>query len=50
LLSEGEVTMYNFFVTFMAVFYSGIAASEIFQFSTSMWTLPSSLFLLSSML
>ncbi|CAI6093215.1 unnamed protein product [Clonostachys chloroleuca] len=36
LLSFGEVTMYNFFVTFMAVFFSGQATSELFQFSTSL--------------
>ncbi|KAK3994327.1 Leptomycin B resistance protein pmd1 [Cladorrhinum sp. PSN332] len=35
LVSEGETTMYNFFVAFMGVFFSGQAAAQFFQFSTS---------------
>ncbi len=29
--------MYNFFVAFMGVFFSGQATSQMFQFSTSQW-------------
>lgn len=36
LLGNGEVTMYNFYVAFMSVFFSGQATSQLFQFSTSM--------------
>ncbi|KAK3328732.1 P-loop containing nucleoside triphosphate hydrolase protein [Apodospora peruviana] len=36
MVSFGEVSMYDFFVAFMGVFYSGQAASLFFQFSTSM--------------
>ncbi|KAK0620143.1 P-loop containing nucleoside triphosphate hydrolase protein [Immersiella caudata] len=36
LVSLGEITLYQFFVTFMAVFTSGQATSQLFQFSTSM--------------
>ncbi|KAL4926789.1 ABC transporter ATP-binding protein [Aspergillus undulatus] len=35
LLSFGDITMYNFFVAFLGVFFSGQASSQIFQFSTS---------------
>jgi ATP-binding cassette, subfamily B (MDR/TAP), member 1 len=35
LVSFGEIDMYQFFVTFMAVFFSGQATSQLFQFSTS---------------
>lgn len=36
LVSFGEIDMYHFFVTFMAVFFSGQSTSQLFQFSTSM--------------
>ncbi|OAQ85866.1 multidrug resistance protein [Purpureocillium lilacinum] len=36
LVSFNEITMYQFFVTFMGVFFSGQATAQIFQFSTSM--------------
>lgn len=36
LVSRGETSMYNFFVAFMGVFFSGQATSQLFQFSTSM--------------
>ncbi|KAF2010805.1 P-loop containing nucleoside triphosphate hydrolase protein [Aaosphaeria arxii CBS 175.79] len=36
LLSTGEVTMYEFFVAFMAMFFSGQSASQMFQYSSSM--------------
>ncbi|OJJ64782.1 hypothetical protein ASPSYDRAFT_141151 [Aspergillus sydowii CBS 593.65] len=35
LLSTGELSMYNFFVAFLGVFYAGQASAQIFQFSTS---------------
>lgn len=35
LLSFGDITMYNFFVAFLGVFFSGQASSQLFQFSTS---------------
>jgi ATP-binding cassette, subfamily B (MDR/TAP), member 1 len=35
LVSFGETSMYDFFVTFMAVFFCGQATSQMFQFSTS---------------
>jgi ATP-binding cassette subfamily B (MDR/TAP) protein 1 len=35
LVSFGETSMYNFFITFMAVFFCGQATSQMFQFSTS---------------
>ena len=35
LLSFGEVSMYDFMVAFLGVFFSGQAASQFFQFSTS---------------
>ncbi|KAI9370033.1 P-loop containing nucleoside triphosphate hydrolase protein [Aspergillus egyptiacus] len=35
LLSLGEVSMYNFFVAFLGVFFSGQASAQLFQFSTS---------------
>jgi ATP-binding cassette subfamily B (MDR/TAP) protein 1 len=35
LLSSGDISMYDFFVAFLAVFFSGQASSQIFQFSTS---------------
>ena len=35
LLSFDEVSMYDFFVAFMGVFFSGQATSQLFQFSTS---------------
>ncbi|KAL7935562.1 P-loop containing nucleoside triphosphate hydrolase protein [Trichoderma chlorosporum] len=35
LVSFHETTMHNFYVTFLAVFFSGQAASQLFQFSTS---------------
>lgn len=35
LVAYDEVSMYNFFVAFMAVFFSGQATSQMFQFSTS---------------
>jgi len=34
-VSFNEITMYQFFVTFMGVFFSGQATAQIFQFSTS---------------
>lgn len=36
LVSRGETSMYDFFVAFMGVFFSGQATSQLFQFSTSM--------------
>ncbi|GKT40883.1 leptomycin B resistance protein pmd1 [Colletotrichum spaethianum] len=36
LLSFQEVTMYQFFVAFMGTFFSGQAASQLFQYSSSM--------------
>ncbi|KAM6522141.1 hypothetical protein FALCPG4_011828 [Fusarium falciforme] len=36
LLSYGDISMYNFFVAFLGVFYSGQASAQLFQFSTSM--------------
>ncbi|KAK7432493.1 hypothetical protein QQZ08_001058 [Neonectria magnoliae] len=36
LLSFGEITMYNFFVAFLGVFFSGQTSGQLFQFSTSM--------------
>ncbi|OLN82134.1 Leptomycin B resistance protein pmd1-like protein 7 [Colletotrichum chlorophyti] len=35
LLSFGDITMYQFFVAFMGTFFSGQAASQLFQYSTS---------------
>lgn len=35
LLSEGETDMYAFFIAFLGVFFSGQAASQLFQYSTS---------------
>ncbi|ESU11148.1 hypothetical protein FGSG_12704 [Fusarium graminearum PH-1] len=35
LLSQGDVSMYNFLVAFLGVFYSGQASGQLFQFSTS---------------
>ncbi|KAL3475519.1 P-loop containing nucleoside triphosphate hydrolase protein [Aspergillus californicus] len=35
LLSFGDVTMYDFLVAFLGVFYAGQASTQIFQFSTS---------------
>ncbi|CAG7556714.1 unnamed protein product [Fusarium equiseti] len=35
LLSYGDISMYNFFVAFLGVFYSGQASAQLFQFSTS---------------
>lgn len=35
LVSFGETSMHNFYVTFLGVFFSGQAASQLFQFSTS---------------
>ncbi|KAF4452380.1 Leptomycin B resistance pmd1 [Fusarium albosuccineum] len=35
LLSFGDISMYNFFVAFLGVFYSGQASAQLFQFSTS---------------
>ncbi|GAB1321098.1 Leptomycin B resistance protein pmd1 [Madurella fahalii] len=35
LVAFNETSMYNFFVAFMAVFFSGQATSQMFQFSTS---------------
>ncbi|KAL6851593.1 P-loop containing nucleoside triphosphate hydrolase protein, partial [Trichoderma novae-zelandiae] len=35
LVSFGETSMHNFYVAFLAVFFSGQAASQLFQFSTS---------------
>ncbi|KAK4164053.1 P-loop containing nucleoside triphosphate hydrolase protein [Cladorrhinum sp. PSN259] len=35
LVSNDETSMYNFFVAFMGVFFSGQAAAQFFQFSTS---------------
>jgi ATP-binding cassette subfamily B (MDR/TAP) protein 1 len=35
LLSSGDISMYDFFVAFLGVFFSGQASSQIFQFSTS---------------
>jgi ATP-binding cassette subfamily B (MDR/TAP) protein 1 len=29
--------MYNFFVAFMSVYFSGQATAQLFQFSTSKW-------------
>ncbi|WYZ38615.1 hypothetical protein EsH8_III_000529 [Colletotrichum jinshuiense] len=36
LLSFQEITMYQFFVAFMGTFFSGQAASQLFQYSSSM--------------
>lgn len=36
LLSFDDVSMYDFFIAFMSVFFSGQATSQMFQFSTSM--------------
>ncbi|KAJ3489795.1 hypothetical protein NLG97_g5927 [Lecanicillium saksenae] len=36
LLSFGELSLFNFFVAFMSVFYSGQATALFFQFSTSL--------------
>ncbi|TDZ19176.1 Leptomycin B resistance protein pmd1 [Colletotrichum orbiculare MAFF 240422] len=36
LLSFGEISMYQFFVAFMGTFFSGQAASQLFQYSSSM--------------
>lgn len=36
LVSFGEITMKEFFVTFMGIFFSGQATSQLFMFSTSM--------------
>lgn len=36
LLSFGELSLFNFFVAFMSVFYSGQATAQFFQFSTSL--------------
>ncbi|XWX01081.1 hypothetical protein V2A60_009106 [Cordyceps javanica] len=36
LLSMGELSLFNFFVAFMSVFYSGQATALFFQFSTSL--------------
>jgi hypothetical protein len=38
LVSFGETSMYDFFVAFMGVFFSGQATSQLFQFSTSEYT------------
>lgn len=35
LLSEDKISMYNFFVAFLGVFFSGQASAQLFQFSTS---------------
>ncbi|KXH25074.1 hypothetical protein CSIM01_12990 [Colletotrichum simmondsii] len=35
LLSYDQVTLFSFFVAFMSVFYSGQAAAQLFQYSTS---------------
>lgn len=35
LLSDGKISMYNFFVAFLGVFFSGQAAAQLFMFSTS---------------
>ncbi|KAF1807947.1 multidrug resistance protein [Eremomyces bilateralis CBS 781.70] len=35
LLSFDKISMYNFFVAFLAVFFSGQATAQLFQFSTS---------------
>ncbi|KAL2261568.1 hypothetical protein VTK26DRAFT_3875 [Humicola hyalothermophila] len=35
LVANNETSMYNFFVAFMAVFFSGQATAQLFQFSTS---------------
>ncbi|KAH6691445.1 multidrug resistance protein [Plectosphaerella plurivora] len=35
LLSLGQVSMYNFFVAFLGVFFSGQATAQLFQFTTS---------------
>ncbi|KJK82852.1 Multidrug resistance protein [Metarhizium anisopliae BRIP 53293] len=36
LVSFREISMFDFFVTFMGVFFSGQATTQLFQFSTSM--------------
>ncbi|KAH6893210.1 P-loop containing nucleoside triphosphate hydrolase protein [Thelonectria olida] len=36
LLSFDDISMYDFFVAFLGVFFSGQASSQLFQFSTSM--------------
>ncbi|EFZ04389.1 ABC transporter [Metarhizium robertsii] len=36
LVSFSEISMFDFFVTFMGVFFSGQATTQLFQFSTSM--------------
>ncbi|RDW78871.1 ABC transporter ATP-binding protein [Aspergillus mulundensis] len=35
LLSTGDISMYNFFVAFLGVFFAGQASSQLFQWSTS---------------
>ncbi|KAL5044569.1 hypothetical protein BDW71DRAFT_185798 [Aspergillus fruticulosus] len=35
LLSLGEISMYDFFVAFLSVFFAGQASSQLFQWSTS---------------
>lgn len=35
-MSFGEIGMFDFFVTFMGVFYAGQATAQLFMFSTSM--------------
>ncbi|KAL9950027.1 hypothetical protein D7B24_001160 [Verticillium nonalfalfae] len=35
LLSLGDISMYDFFVAFLGVFFSGQATAQLFQFSTS---------------
>ncbi|KAG7142069.1 ABC multidrug transporter atrC like protein [Verticillium longisporum] len=35
LLSFGDISMYDFFVAFLGVFFSGQATAQLFQFSTS---------------
>jgi len=34
-MAFGETSMYDFFVAFMGVFFSGQATAQMFQFSTS---------------
>jgi ATP-binding cassette subfamily B (MDR/TAP) protein 1 len=41
LVAFNETSMYNFFVAFMGVFFSGQATSQMFQFSTSPYPLVS---------
>lgn len=38
LVSSGEITFYQFFVSFMGTFFAGQAASQMFGYTSSKWT------------